>query len=458
LPGTYFCHDKTAVPVKIDPNSIEHVGLFTTGDGCLRDWQQYVAKPARKSSPLSVSISAALAAPLLRRLNMDSFAINWFGHTSEGKTLALKVAASVAGLFGPGGDLPSWADSIPGFEGQAMGHRDCVLPLDETADGEKEMPLDKRARALAFGIGRNRPRKLSATYEKTHGLKGREYRVIVLSSSERALTEVAIKAGSRRLGGEEVRLTDVPASEPGSAGVFDGNIEHDDGLTLLETTKVLADQLAAAAMKYQGHAFPAFLSELTGAKDWETKARAYKEQFEAKVETPNLTAMYRIRSNFAIIWAAGALAIDYGVLPWKKSRLRKAVEKCLRRALSVLQRPEAVEAPKSEQSPQDLLETLKGRLAQSKLCAITPRTKVSDEEVVSRQRADGFIINGVTYVKQDRLKAWFPDKSVRMALRKIGIFQTKRPDTCTVDKKIIGIKGKRRYYAIKANALNRSSQ
>ena len=77
---------------------------------------------------------------------MDLFAINWFGSTSEGKTLALKVAASVAGLFGPGGGLPSWADSEPGFEGQAMGHRDCILPLDETADGEKEMPLEKRAR------------------------------------------------------------------------------------------------------------------------------------------------------------------------------------------------------------------------------------------------------------------------------------------------------------------------
>jgi hypothetical protein len=128
----------------------------------------------------------------------------------------------VAGLFGPGGGLPSWADSEPGFEGQAMGHRDCVLPLDETGDGEKEMPLEKRARILAFGIARNRPRKLSPAYERAHGLKGREYRVIVLSSSERALTEVAMKAGSPRLGGEGVRLIDVPASQPGSQGVFDG--------------------------------------------------------------------------------------------------------------------------------------------------------------------------------------------------------------------------------------------
>jgi hypothetical protein len=77
---------------------------------------------------------------------------------------------------------------------------------------------------------------------------------------------------------------------------------------------------------------------------------------------------------------------------------------------------------------------------------------------VSRQQADGFIIDGVTYVKQDRLKAWFPEKSDRMALRQAGIFDTKRPDTSTVDKKIAGIEGKPRYYAIKANDLERSSQ
>ena len=460
LPGKFFCPDQAADPIEIDPNSIEHVGAFATGDGNLRDWRQYVAKPARKSSPLCVcSISAVLAAPLLRRLNMDSFAINWFGSTSEGKTLALKVAASVAGLFGPGGDLPSWADSIPGFEGQAMGHRDCILPLDETADGEKEMSLDKRARAMAFGIARNRPRRLASTHERAHGLKGREYRVIVLSSSERALTEIAIKAGSPRLGGEEVRLIDVPASEPGSQGVFDGKIRKDGERTLLETTKALVDQLAAAAIKYQGHALIAFLRKLTRDKDWEGKVRAYKSQFESEVDAPNSTALYRIRSNFAVIWAAGALAIDYGVLPWKKSRLRKAVEKCFRRALSVLQRPETIEAAGSDQNTfEHLLKTLKERLYQCKLCAITPRTKVSGHEVVSRRQADGFIINGVTYVKQDRLKVWFPEKSDRTALRQAGIFHTKRPDTPTVDKKITGIEGKPGYYVIKANDLDRSSQ
>jgi hypothetical protein len=77
----------------------------------------------RKVSPeiiaVRVSISSALAAPFLRKLNMDSFALNWFGQTSEGKTFLLKAGASVAGLIGPGG-LPGWADTEAAFEGNRI--------------------------------------------------------------------------------------------------------------------------------------------------------------------------------------------------------------------------------------------------------------------------------------------------------------------------------------------------
>ena len=76
---------------------------------------------------------------------------------------------------------------------------------------------------------------------------------------------------------------------------------------------------------------------------------------------------------------------------------------------------------------EDPLKTLKEKLGQCKLCAVTPRKKVSEQEVEQRQNADGFIIDGVTYVKQDRVKAWFPDKSSRIALRQTGVFHARAP-------------------------------
>ena len=73
-------------------------------------------------------------------------------------------------------------------------------------------------------------------------------------------------------------------------------------------------------------------------------------------------------------------------------------------------------------------------------------------------RADGFIIDGLTYVKRNRLERWFPKKSVRAVLRQAGVFHAKRNDTPTVEKTIPGIKGKPRYYRINANALGGSSK
>jgi uncharacterized protein (DUF927 family) len=223
LPGRIFSPPGSGTDYRIDPDSDAYIGAFVCGKGSLEGWQETVAKPARKSSCLRVAIAAAFAAPLLRPMGMDSFAINWFSDTSDGKTTMLFAAASVAGLIGAGG-LPGWADSEPGIEDQARGHRDCVLPLDESGDGNGKVPLKDKAKTLAFMIARNRPRRLSKKYERANALQDREYRIIAQSSSELALSQVAIDAGGRRLGGEEVRFTDVPSSDRMSLGIFDGQV------------------------------------------------------------------------------------------------------------------------------------------------------------------------------------------------------------------------------------------
>ena len=253
-PGQVFARGTNKPEIHIDPKNDAHLGAFILGEGSLKGWQELVAKPSRQSSCLRLSIAAALGALFLRPLGLDSFGINWFSDTSDGKSHALFVAASVAGLMGPDG-LPSWADSESAIEALARGHRDCVMPLDEAADDEAKTPIEKKARLLAFLIARNRPRRLSPIYERSHNLANREFRIIVLSSSERALGQIARAAGRQRLGGEEVRFIDIPASDPNSAGIFDGNIVPAPGKTLRETTKELVEALKANAIKHQGYAF-----------------------------------------------------------------------------------------------------------------------------------------------------------------------------------------------------------
>jgi uncharacterized protein (DUF927 family) len=220
---------------------------------------------------------------------MDSFAINWFSTTSDGKTAMLFIAASVAGLIGPSG-LPGWADSEPGIEGHARGHRDCLLPLDESGDGNGKVSLKDKAKMLAFMIARNRPRKLSVNYERANALQDREWRILVQSSSELALSQVAIDAGGRRLGGEEVRFIDVPASEPGSLGIFDGRVKKLIGKTDQETTKALIEKMKIDAEFNQGFAYHEFLDKYFREAEALSKVRVYKDQFESEVTVPSSNA------------------------------------------------------------------------------------------------------------------------------------------------------------------------
>ncbi len=248
---------------------------------------------------------------------------------------------------------------------------------------------------------------------------------------------------------------DISASEPGSQGIFDGKLKPKKDKSLLETAKVLVDRTLELAMRNQGYVLPAFLYRLVKDKNWEATVRRYKKQFESEVEAPGERAIYRIRSNFAVIWAAAALAIDYKLLPWKKRGALKAIEKCFKRCIAALASPltEAVE-PRSSNSA-NVLQTFKEKLNQCDLQSIQQRRKASKDETTARQKADGFIIDGVTYLKNDRVEGWFPSSQDRSILREAGIFRPQRKDTSTIEKKISGIKGKPRYYGINGEALDR---
>jgi hypothetical protein len=290
-------------------------------------------------------------------------------------------------------------------------------------------------------------------YERANGLQEREYRIIVQSSSELALSQVAIDAGGRRLGGEEVRFIDVCASEPGSLGIFDGAITMQAGKTDRETTKALIEKMKIDAEFNQGFAYHEFLDKYFREAEALSKVRAYKDQFESEVTVPSSNAALRIRSNFALIWAAAAMAIDYEVLPWKKSPTFSAVEKCLRKALYV------IEASKSSASPVDaatsIVKALNDKLEKADLRKVVLRKQITPQQARRRVKADGFRINGAIYVKPDRLRRWVPSHRDRVVLKDSGVFRTRRDDAATIEQVIAGVPGKPRYYVLDGGKLER---
>jgi hypothetical protein len=345
--------------------------------------------------------------------------------------------------------LPGWADSEAGLEDQLEAHRDSIMPLDEVADGEQKMPLEKKVRMLSFLIARNRPRKLSKHYEREIGAGGREFRTIVLSSSERSFRTIARRAGEQRLGGEEVRFIDVRATEPGSLGIFDGHVAPQSGQTADETAKEIIERLRANARKHQGHVYLEFWQKYQRDPSAALAAiRRYKQEFERKMKAAGPTNILRIRSNFAVIWAAGALAIDYGVLPWKKKVTFLAIEKCFRSALKTL----AV-SKKPLSADRRVARALRKRLRRAHLVTLRARTAHTQQQIAKHRNADGFVIGKELLINARRLNHWLPNRSDRLILAHRKILRTARSDTLTIEKTIPGIKGKPRYYVFRRTAL-----
>ena len=80
---------------------------------------------------------------------------------------------------------------------------------------------------------------------------------------------------------------DIPASDPNSSGIFDGNIEPAPGKTLRETTKELVETLKVNAIKHQGYAFRELLERYVNDPHGLEHLKTYKEQFERDAVLPD---------------------------------------------------------------------------------------------------------------------------------------------------------------------------
>jgi hypothetical protein len=437
----------------LDSESGARVAKITFGHGSLEDWQRTVAKPAKKSSRLRLTIGASFAALLLRPLNMDSFALNLFGTSSTGKTRgALCAAGCAAGLFGESG-LPGWSDSLPALEQLAVGHRDYLLPLDETGGNESgPISIENKARYLAFMFGQNRTRALDKSYEKKVNLAVKEFRAIGLSTSEFALKAIAQGAAKSRILGEEVRYIDVPSAEPGVPDIFD-NLKLPAHQDRTKTGQKLVDALRDNSILNQGFAMDAFLKRLARDPAAAVKAaEAHMVRFKSRASDLNTGADHRIAANFAVIYAGAALAIDYGILPWGKNATRAAIMKCMAGAFATLRNLSSAPPRRvaDTQSIGIVAATVKAHLSRLTLIRVKKGGACSEKETIRRREADGFLIGRQIFVKPKSLKIPAPDK---LLLIKHKILETQRNDVATVDRKIMGVPGKPRYYIINKDKL-----
>jgi uncharacterized protein (DUF927 family) len=244
---------------------------------------------------------------ILRLIGIDGGGFHLMGDSSSGKTLSQRVACGVLGFPDKKHYLASWKTTPNALELEAEIRNDLPLILDEMKEA-KAHQVQEMVYMLANGQGKARmDADLGRSPVKT-------WRVLVLSSGEKNLTEHSAMSGDPANAGAELRMVDINAGNR-KYMAFDDIHGKADGEAFWKS-------LNGASQKYYGTAGPAFLEKLTDNLDRNFE----KEYSRVRVFFPTTNSQSgRVADRFAAAALGGELAIEYGVVPWTKG---SAIDAC----------------------------------------------------------------------------------------------------------------------------------
>lgn len=235
----------------------------------LKQWRDGVASLAVGNPIMVFTILYALAAPFYRMATEKTKAempiIHIFGTTTQGKTTALKGAASVLGK--PDRAMYGWSATAYGLTQLATAMNNGLLILDElqlagTGDSSEGSKLSKAFRELSEGAGKIQGKPIGYGFVRTP-----RFETAILSSGELSAESFIESKGGDTSGGVGARLLDIPFIP------YEEFHGYDD-------SKEFVEAYESAAAKANGVALDAVLTELCEMDVTELRA-AIKEQADA---------------------------------------------------------------------------------------------------------------------------------------------------------------------------------
>jgi uncharacterized protein (DUF927 family) len=281
----------------------------------LKYWREEVSSLCSGNTRLLFAVSVAFAAPLLYLTGNESGGFHFRSNSSDGKTTALRVAASVCG----GQDfMQRWRATDNGLEALAMQHCDAPLLLDELAQMDPKA-AGEVAYMLANGSGKARAARTGGARDRA------SWRLLFLSAGEIGLAEHMGEVGKTPRAGQELRLAEIPADAGAGLGVFENLHGYANGADF-------AKALDRAVRKHYGTAFHAFVSELVGKQaSIPELAREVQRKFEAAcLDAAAHGQARRVAARFALVGAAGEMATKWGVTAWEPGEAMQAAVNCFR--------------------------------------------------------------------------------------------------------------------------------
>jgi putative DNA primase/helicase len=315
----------------------EMVGKFQQ-KGEMTEWQSNVAAKCKWSARLLFSLCAAFAAPLLEIACIEGGGFNITGKKGIGKTTWANLAGSVYG-GGEEGYLEPWDMTDRAPDTLCLVHNDVLLCLDEL--DELDPDTTAGAQRLKFLVQRlSNSRKRGISYRASAQDIRLRTRNLFLGTSERSVPRFMRDGAVDTSGGQLVRFVDIPADPGTGFGILDDLPKMNGSRSRVDWDEFLRSINFTAERNY-GVAGYAYLKKLV--------AERYRDEVglrlfvEGKVERFMSAARdqapqsvdRRILRRFAIVYAGGALALRYGILPKECNGVGRAVMACLKAALTV---------------------------------------------------------------------------------------------------------------------------
>ena len=283
--------------------------------GELDQWRDNLCKPLAEQSRFVFSIACAFAGQLLELLGSDGGGFHIIGSSTMGKSLSLKVAASVWGK--PDRYVKTWRSTDNALEGTASEYNDSFLPLDEISECDPKI-VGKVVYMLGNGTGKGRSTTTG------HNRIAKTWRIIFLSTGEKTIKQQMIEAGQKTNAGIEVRMAHIDADA--GAG---NDLRMFDSLVLADTGAAQADKINELSQAYYGSAGIAWLEHITTDKAATTAtAKQLVDDFMSKYSDLAPQA-HRVARRFAIVAAAGEMATLAGITGWQTGQATTAVMTCL---------------------------------------------------------------------------------------------------------------------------------
>src|SRR5208337_1131196 len=307
------------------PEIYREFGEKFASRGSLQRWQR-IAELAIGNSHLTLALALAFSGPVASLLGVEAAGIQLVGEPGGGKS---GIAAAVGSVWGgrereAAAFLETWNQTKHTVERVAAAHSATLLILDDTR-------LFERFHRMGFlnfceAIMRAGEGRMKRRSDDVGDLI--RFKTPRLSISNDSLDKMARDVGVEIDDALRDRLIDIPPPD-GSKGAFEELHGYGDYDTLaIELLRLAEENYGVASVEFIQRMVEWRERDGAGLVAWlNARRQAYLRAAKRRVASAS-RRLARIHHRFATVYAAVALAIKFGILPWDLPALGQTIIAC----------------------------------------------------------------------------------------------------------------------------------